>query len=52
LEETGFSYVAHRGERTLREQKKPEFLQLNPSGRTPVSVGITALILSNPDWAE
>lgn len=38
LEETGLSYVAHRVELALHEQKKPEFLQLNPSGRIPVLV--------------
>jgi len=38
LEETGLSYVAHCVELALGEQNKPEFLQLNPSGRIPVLV--------------
>ncbi|MGY6275246.1 glutathione S-transferase family protein [Methylomonas sp. MgM2] len=38
LEETGLSYVAHCVELAVGEQKKPEFLQLNPSGRIPVLV--------------
>lgn len=38
LEETGFAYTAHRVQLALGGQKKPEFLQLNPSGRITVLV--------------
>lgn len=36
LEETGLAYTAHSVQLALGEQKKPEFLKLNPSGRIPV----------------
>lgn len=36
LEETGLPYIAHRIDLALGEQKTPEFLKLNPSGRIPV----------------
>lgn len=38
LEETGLEYIAHRVDLTKGEQRQPEFLQLNPSGRIPVIV--------------
>lgn len=36
LEETGLPYTAHRVDLLQGEQHRPEFLQLNPSGRIPV----------------
>lgn len=38
LEETGLEYTAHRVDLAKGEQRQPEFLQLNPSGRIPVIV--------------
>ncbi|MGR8931654.1 MAG: glutathione S-transferase family protein [Gammaproteobacteria bacterium] len=38
LEETGLPYISHRVELALKEQKWPDFLKLNPSGRIPVLV--------------
>jgi len=38
LEETGLPYTAHKVDLFKGEQRKPEFLKLNPSGRIPVLV--------------
>ena len=38
LEETGLDYSAHRIDLARGEQRQPEFLRLNPSGRIPVMV--------------
>jgi GST-like protein len=38
LEETGLAYSAHRIDLMKGEQRKPDFLKLNPSGRIPVLV--------------
>ena len=38
LEETGLPYNAHRIDLKQGEQRQPDFLQLNPSGRIPVLV--------------
>jgi GST-like protein len=38
LEETGFPYTVHKVDLQKGEQKKPEFLALNPTGRIPAIV--------------
>ena len=38
LEEVGLDYSAHRVDLVKGEQRQPEFLRLNPSGRIPVLV--------------
>lgn len=38
LEETGLDYTAHRVDLMKGEQRQPEFLKLNPSGRIPVLI--------------
>lgn len=38
LEETGLSYEVHAVDLSKKEQKRPEFLALNPNGRIPVIV--------------
>ncbi|MEM6409842.1 MAG: glutathione S-transferase N-terminal domain-containing protein, partial [Pseudomonadota bacterium] len=38
LEELDASYIPHTIDLTAGEQKKPEFLKLNPNGRIPVLV--------------
>jgi len=38
LEETGLDYTAHRIDLMKGEQRRPEFLKLNPSGRIPVLI--------------
>jgi GSH-dependent disulfide-bond oxidoreductase len=38
LEETGLPYTAHKIDLAKGEQKKPEFLKINPNGKIPVMV--------------
>lgn len=38
LEETGLTYAVHAVDLSKKEQKRPEFLKLNPNGRIPVIV--------------
>lgn len=38
LEETGIAYTAHTIDLNKGEQKKPEFLKINPNGKIPVIV--------------
>ena len=38
LEETGLEYQAHKIDLFKGEQKKPEFLKINPSGRIPAII--------------
>jgi GST-like protein len=38
LEETGFEYTTHKIDLMKGEQKQPEFLKLNPSGRIPTII--------------
>jgi glutathione S-transferase len=48
LEEAGADYVAHRMDLKAGDQRKPEYLAVNPKGRVPALVTDRGILTENP----
>lgn len=48
LEEAGADYTAHRMDLKAGDQRKPEYLAINPKGRVPALVSDRGILTENP----